>query len=152
MLITVIIVMIILCCCISVSIGVYMFSSKASEVPEVGVPSPPSLLEDRIQYQGRCDGNGCSNLNWTNVGMEPWNKYYKFTCFNNKKEESLPTEVFGPVSLYGWKNPKIRLQSDGVNPCGKNSVRIYRGNDAKNLSPITLINYNNKDATFTDMN
>lgn len=122
-------------------------------------PSPPLLLNNQIHYQGKCEGDACSGLIWTGGGgTRPWNKYYKFSCVNDNNVESKSTPVFGPVSHFNWQKPKIRLQQNGIYPCGDNNVKVYRGNNPAYLSPLYMTNfnlsgkYNGKDVIFVDTN
>jgi hypothetical protein len=115
-------------------------------------PSPPNLASG-IEWQSNC--RNCSGLVWTSVGYSPWNKYYQVSCVNDMGIESDRSSVYGPAADNNFNNPKVRVQLDGVNACGNNKLRVYRG-ELNNLQLIKPMNfgangeYNGTDAIFTD--
>jgi hypothetical protein len=138
--------------------SIYMLGGENKQEQDKNVQvKKPELINNRIHWQGNC--TDCGGLVWVGGGgSQPWNKYYKMSCVDESGNESESTQVFGPVNHFNWQKPKIRMQADGVNPCGNNTVRIYRGNDNKNFNIVTNIksfsttqDYNGKDAIFTDM-
>ena len=124
--------------------------------------SPPNLLNNTIYWQTKNDcgtGQNCGGLVFIDINSSrPWNKYYQFSCEDSNGNESSRTQVFGPVRYdnTNYGKPKIRLQTDGGNPCGNNKLKIYRGNIPSQLSQIKVNNFGNnaefnyKDAIFTD--
>jgi hypothetical protein len=117
----------------------------------------PKLLNGTLQSQNQCTGDGCGGLVYLNQGTAPWNKYYKVSCVSSDGIESDFSPIFGPVVYDKYNNPKIRIQSNGVNACdGNNTIKVYRGDTSTTMSVITPKNfanngpYDGKDSIFTD--
>ena len=111
---------------------------------------------NKLQWQSNCQGDGCSGLIWMDTSNEPWNRYYQISCINPSGIESTKSSTYGPVNNYNWAHPKIRMQADGVNPCGSNIVKIYSGSSNSNLTQLkpngfdAKTPYDGTDAIFTD--
>jgi hypothetical protein len=146
-------------------IEVYEVISSSSQP---SVPRP-NLLSDRIHWEGNC--TDCTGLNFDYIKNQNWwNTMYKFTCVDNNGNESVSTAEFGPVNASNVSNgmsrnareygyPKIRLQKDGINPCGNNTLKIYSKRniqsepwtERKNVSNFNETGvFNGKEAGFKD--
>ena len=144
-----IIYLIIICCIISIIAAITVAVLYAK-------PAPPALIGGVLHGQGQCTSTACGGLVYMNNGTAPWNKYYKVSCVSPQGVESDPSPVFGPVAYGNYANPKIRMAENGTPPCGTNTVKVYRGDNATTMAAITPKNfavtgpYDGKDAIFTD--
>lgn len=122
--------------------------------------SPPELQTGTLQWQPNCpEGGDCSGLTWAGTGTSPWDKYYKISCTDGEIE-SQKVGPYGPVKYDNFSNPKLRLQSNGVNACNTNKVNIYRSitkdGEYTKINPSNLASFSGeeqwdqKDAIFID--
>lgn len=113
---------------------------------------------DNVGWQG--GGRGQGGEIWTKACAEPWNGYYKFACELNDKHSGWTDEV-GPISLYNWQGPKIRVAPNGPNYCaqiGGNLKIARKRNPAHNWEDISdkVLDFtgnsvfNGKDSIFYD--
>ena len=100
-----------------------------SNEPQKTVKKP---VIDFFYHQGNHGDDGRLTFNF--VGNSPWNQEYQFSCKNADGKESTKTKVYGPIVLYNWHKPVIKIKPEPEDkPCEDgDSLVIYARNAGTN--------------------